>query len=511
MRYLRHAAQAGFRRKTKHPTILRMAQPPQAAAPHKRTKRHLSGDELLRLLNEYAFSGLSWHKWMNVHRADHHRNELEALKHELLATYALPIHPTLTCPGAYIPLYHLTVTLLQELIDCHLLSYREDDIMLNYPVKISFDGRKVLRHKNIGWLVGFPTITTNSQSPVHQHTWALADLPETELRHHPIWKEIQIDADIHRFHSQPIALTHHIVTLDPVVVGDWKSLCYMFLVSQANTRQEHARICGWCHTTKGYLINQWFLPGKLFQECPIIDGTVAAIPSLRASEVCYCAMHGCNRLLDNCLQLITSIAEKDAVTNVVHKVASKWVAHGHKGRLQCFEMKKFWEHNLDPQVIACFTTHTKPCAVLVRTANGVERAEWTQRDLVARLLGACRVYYSVSYTMHPSHEQHCALRDARDTILSATAHFRRRLPATTHWLTTHFLDFIRIDRTAYITLQEGPEHHHKVDDAEAHLTYTIPQGQHMPFTRYEQVLRRYELQRILRSHCADRLSEHQHK
>lgn len=133
MRYLCRAAQVGFRRKTKHPTILRMAQPPQAAAPHKRTKRHLSGDELLRLLNEYAFSGLSWHKWMNMHRADHHRNELEALKHELLATYALPIHPTLTCPGAYIPLYHLTVTLLQELIDRHLLPYREDDIMLNYP------------------------------------------------------------------------------------------------------------------------------------------------------------------------------------------------------------------------------------------------------------------------------------------------------------------------------------------------------------------------------------------
>ena len=66
-------------------------------------------------------------------------------------------------------------------------------------------------------------------------------------------------------------------------------------------------------------------------------------------------------------------------------MASKWVAHGSKGRLQCFEMKKFWEHNLDPQVIACFTTHTKPCAVLVRTADGVERAEWTQQDLVVRV------------------------------------------------------------------------------------------------------------------------------
>lgn len=213
-----------------------MAQLPEAAAPRKRTKTHLSGGQLLLLLNESAFSGLSWQKWMNVHRTDHHRNELEALKHDLLARYALLIHQTKTCPGAYMSLYHLTVLLLSELVDCHLLPYREDDTILNYPAKISFDGCKVFHRKNIGWLVGFPTITANSQSPVHQHTWALADLAEAELCHHSIWAEIGIDAAVQRLHSQPITLQHHTVTPDVILMADWKSLCYVFHIAQANTR-----------------------------------------------------------------------------------------------------------------------------------------------------------------------------------------------------------------------------------------------------------------------------------
>ena len=484
-----------------------MAQPPSAAAPQKRTRQRLSDEALIHLLCQYAFSDVSWEKWMELHPKDHHRNELTALKHDLLTRYGLNIRETLSVPGAYISLFHLTELLLAELVDHHLLPYRADETVLRFPIKISFDGRKILRHSNVGWLIGFPTVKHNSQSPAYQYTWALADLRETELRNHPIWEEIGLNASIERFHTEVIVLSNHKVTLDPYVVGDWKSLCYMFDVSQANTCQPLARVCGWCHTTKGYLNKEWFLATNIFKECPVVDASIAAIPSLRVSEVRYCAMHGCNRLLDNSLQLIASFGEREAVTKIVHKVASKWVAQGHKGRLQCFEMKKFWERNLDTEVIASFARHTQVCAMLVRGAQGIERAEWTAHALVTRLLGACRAYHTFSYTILPPYPLYCALLNARDDILSVFAHFHRRLPPTTHWLTTHFIHFVRLDGTAYTTLQEGPEHHHKIDERNAHITYTAACGNHMPFTRYEQLLRRYELQRILRTHFPEAVSQ----
>ena len=78
------------------------------------------------------------------------------------------------------------------------------------------------------------------------------------------------------------------------------------------------------------------------------------------------------------------------------------------------------------------------------------------------------------------------------------------MPPTTHYMTSHFLQFAHTDRGAYHTLQEGPEHHHKLDMDVAHQTFSNWQGAHVPYTRMEQVLYTYLLRQILLEHATAR-------
>lgn len=207
----------------------------------------------------------------------------------------------------------------------------------------------------------------------------------------------------------------------------------------------------------------------------------------------YCAMHGCNRMLDNSLQLIARMGYVSELIQIVHKASSKWAAVGRQGRLQCNEMKRFWEKKLDNLIPPVYAGVEKRRAVIL--PSGIEM--WTQEELAARLLCACRTYFMYSYDPQPSSAMYERLQRAACDFLAATSSFHGRLPPTTHYLTTHFLHFCHTDGGAYTTVQEGPEHHHKLDMSVAHLTFTTPEGNHMPFTRMEQILRMYELKRIL--------------
>ena len=109
----------------------------------------------------------------------------------------------------------------------------------------------------------------------------------------------------------------------------------------------------------------------------------------------------------------------------------------------------------------------------------------------------CHTYFMFYYNPNPSDDDILRLKKARDDFLTAHSSFDLRCAPTSHFMTTHFLDFVDQVRGAYVTLQEGPEHHHKLDMGVAKRTWTNPNGPHMPFSREVQMLRTYELRRIL--------------
>lgn len=55
------------------------------------------------------------------------------------------------------------------------------------------------------------------------------------------------------------------------------------------------------------------------------------------------------------------------------------------------------------------------------------------------------------------------LLQARYTLLSVFASNMWNLTPTTHYMTIHAFEFLKIDQTAYFTLREGIEHRNKVD------------------------------------------------
>jgi hypothetical protein len=252
-------------------------------------------------------------------------------------------------------------------------------------------------------------------------------------------------------------------------------------------------VCGWCPVSKGYLNTQWNRPAEVYREWRTEAVPVLCIPGLSALHVRYCAMHGCNRMLDNSLQLIARMGCTQAVKRLVRLACTKWEQAGSKGRLQCYEMKLFYAKQLHVAIPLLFAG--LPPRMVFTSADKGEA--WTQEELVHRLLAACHTYFTYSYNHNPSGAALMSLEHAQRDFLAATSSFRGRFPPTSHYMTTHFLDFIRCDRGAYVTVQEGPEHHHKLDRGVALRTWTNPRGSHMPFTRMEQVLRTYELRRIL--------------
>lgn len=465
-----------------------------------RRKRKLPhrGD-LMAKLADIVFSGLSWTKWRQSRGTDVHdlyRNELTALKTELLQRESLQIFRTASAEGAFVPFYPLVVRLLQYLLSADLLTLPGHHTFDTLYLKISLDGRKVLGHKNVGWTVSFPSIESGAQSPHHQHLFAIANMSEPDLRTSGIWGEMGLAADLLRLRTTPVIVGERALVLDAIVVADWKTLVYVMGFSVANTKSQSARVCGWCSVSKGYLNAQWYQFTEVHRAWPIEACAVGSLPQLSASHVRYCAMHGCNRLLDNSLQLIARLVSVDLLLPIVRQACHKWEPRGRSGRFQCYEMKHFWERKLDAALTAAVALHPGGRVVLLPT-----RAEtWSVPRMVKELLAACRTYFEFSYTPTPAGPAYTALTHAACVLLSITASLAGRMPPTTHYLTSHFLQFAHTDRGAYHTLQEGPEHHHKFDMDVAHQTFSNWQGAHVPYTRMEQVLRTYQLRQILLEH-----------
>jgi len=123
--------------------------------------------------------------------------------------------------------------------------------------------------------------------------------------------------------------------------------------------------------------------------------------------------------------------------------------------------------------------------------------------LAARLLDACRTYYRFAYTEAPAAGDYASLEAARDAMLAVMHALNRPLTATTHYMTNHFVEFARLDGSAYHTLQEGAESHHQDDRRSARTIFMTPLDRLNSREPMQQLLEQQELQRILlrRGHC----------
>ena len=173
------------------------------------------------------------------------------------------------------------------------------------------------------------------------HTVALAHMRETALRDHPIWSELQLDAGILELDNQPLEINGREFWLDVQYVADWKSLTYIMGFKRANTADPSDQICGWCHADKGFLRSGW-RQTDIFARWEVIPHRHQGrhLPSLTLARFRYCAMHGCNRVLDNTLRLVQQLGRARDVISCMQSVCPRW---GKSVATQCKHMKLFFQ------------------------------------------------------------------------------------------------------------------------------------------------------------------------
>jgi len=113
--------------------------------------------------------------------------------------------------------------------------------------------------------------------------------------------------------------------VNPFLCADWKFLSYAMGFAPANTTLLHQEVCGFCHVDKEFIVKGW-LAEYPFATWPVTHRPVRELPSLPNDCVRYCAMHGCNRLLDNSLRVLTSLGAKKNITTEVQRACPRWGA-----------------------------------------------------------------------------------------------------------------------------------------------------------------------------------------
>lgn len=90
-----------------------------------------------------------------------------------------------------------------------------------------------------------------------------------------------------------------------------------------------------------------------------------------------------------------------------------------------------------------------------------------------------------------------ALKHARDDILAIDFALEEALQPTTHYMTSHFVDFAEADGGVYHAVQEGDEHHHKDDRKDSWMAFTCDGSRYDDRSTLQMMLDAQELQRIL--------------
>lgn len=430
---------------------------------------------------------LSWSEWHDSQIAKGEpvlRKAMQKRANELMADFGGQSLPFRCVRGAHFPLLSFLPRIICFEIDTESLP----PVLPPLHMKISVDGRKLRGNSNIGWFVSFDE-SKLSQSPDGHYTFALADMKEPELASSSVWNEMGLDEAVARLRSGPIQIAGQWVQIHPYLCADWKGLSYIVGFAPANS-QGAELVCGWCHVDKDFLKSAWLDGSPFAVSGEYFACQIGAIPSLPLWRARYCAMHGCNRLLDNNLRLVQSLGHKSEIRAIVRQVCPRW---GGDIALFPFQTKKFYERSLQLTIASLFMRDKRTITLQSRDGAQVHLAV---KDVVLKLLSACNFYWRFSRRQELQ-EDLAELHAARDDILAVSHACRAELAPTTHYMTSHFITFVSAELSAYHLLQEGAEHHHKTDRRFAGMIFSTSGSATDDRGPMEQLLDQQELHRIL--------------
>jgi hypothetical protein len=250
---------------------------------------------------------------------------------------------------------------------------------------------------------------------------------------------------------------------------------------------------------KHYLATSWC--EQPFQIDPVLlsitDWPNAVLYSLPLEKRRYCWMHGVSNLLSNAIKhlyqfLPTNSPIRTAVKQCIQQCKPKWKP---KSAIVPKEMKLFYAKHLDVSFIGLFQTFKHP--VQLQWPGYVDGYTLTFNQMVDMFIDAIRVYKEFAYTPWPTSMDVMVLEQARSVVLSIYAAHQWTPEITTHYMTSHAIEFVKLDGTAYFTLQEGVEHANYVDKQDIECTFKGTSIATTGRNRWQQLLDHQQLQHHL--------------
>jgi len=448
--------------------------------------------QLDRCLAERIFMALSWSDWDEhrlVSKEPSVRERIIIRQQKLLVAGGIAGRALKSVDGAVLPFRALTVFVLRSLYERNLLPSPAPGAPIELRLKISIDGRTLRGNSNVGWFLSFPDMIVGSQRPREHHTFALANVKETILAEPSVWAEIGLAEDMTWLIHNWLDIDGRVLRVTPFICADWNALGYIMGFRKANTTIASAEVCEWCHVTKYHLKEGW-LKDECFKRWNIVTKSVRNFPTLNAWDFRYCAMHGCNRLLDNYLRMLQVIGSKTAIARVVQKVCKKWG----KGALTPIQTRLFYQRRLHQEIPPLLACVKKRYQVPQR---GAATREMTAPQLATVVLEAIHTYRVCAYTRPPQLPDFGRLQEAQAVLLAAAYVLQQPQTSTIHYMTSHFVTLTEHDGSAYHTVQEGAEHHHQNDRELCKNVFPHIFGANSHHSALQQLLDMQQLRRIM--------------
>lgn len=451
--------------------------------------------EFVRLLAQKRFGNYSQASWKRhrktaePHPLPAYRNELAATERELLEEFGDRAEQLTVANGAYLDLFTLVARVLSSYIEAHRIIIPADRPL---RLKITHDGRSILSMKNVALMTAFCDVPLPHLSQAHLHTFAIFDGKETADNLSLVFSEINLNATLERIANETFEAAGMRVRVEVFLILDWISAVPTLGFARPNTRAGSDQVCGWCWVDKAHLKAGWL--AAPWEDYPVQDGKqVALLPSLHIQQCRYDPMHGCKCLLDNVLKDFFPLHQQPARFTAVMKSANpNWEP---TKNLRPTDMKEFYVRNL--HLTLANTFHDDP--IPVRTPAGNRNVP--TRRLVHFVLDAIRVYKDFSYHRQPAPGDLAALLGAREALLVFFASVTLKLAPTSHYMTSHFIEFARKDTDVFWMLQEGAEHANRDDKVDVRTTFGRGKSASAPGgplkSGWQQLLEQKELRRVL--------------
>lgn len=433
---------------------------------------HPSAPDMMQLLANKVFHNLSIPSWSSSRMIDVvpiYRNEIAALRHEILQPFSA--RQLLSEHGAYANFEELFDSIVSTYTQYNTLAPPTSPLPI-WQWKLSWDNRYIAG-KNEAWTLT-PTSINHFQQPMHTHLLMLAHIPERNIPMRRCVAESGLNEFVGELDGSELTWQDTDITQQVISSTDWISACRELAAPLPNTPNLFAPVCWKCGVNKQWLRHD-YVHDPFHWHDPIYtisDFPDAVLSNLPLSSRRYCLMHGVANLLSNILTNLYNLLppgsfQAKALYKVVHTISSHWKPSSNP--LIPKEMKRFFASDCISRIVSIF----KPLDTkrIFRWNSSPYQFTLTTSQAVCMLLESTQTFYHFAYKEVPTFTDFQNLLVARDCILSCHASWGWWMAPTTHYLTTHTITEAEADKTAYITLQEGVEHENRVDKGIFRVTF----------------------------------------